>query len=90
MALQIEFTSTSGAAGNYLKIGSIIIQGSQVMARLDYFKDHQARLDGLRPYEVCCGKQPSYIITIDHDLPIYSQIYQHIKSLPDFAGAEDV
>jgi len=101
MALQKEFTLSSGYVANYVKISSLRQDKLNISLQIDLYKDATARNAGKSPAvsnfaakSVANLQYPNYSFVLTQeqfdDGDVYGYAYDYLKSLPIFSGADDV
>ena len=86
MALQLNYTSPQGAtsASGYIRISDFRGDKNNISFTVECFYNKDARDNGLQPLEY----KHFEIATPTTDM--LPALYNHLKTLPEFAGALDV
>ena len=101
MAVQINFTSKDGNSGNYVNFDPILQNKTTLILRMKYWKDLATRqASGAVPMnDELTGGNNDRIVGFKcvykgiYDLAsaknIFDQVYDYLKTLPEFNGAVD-
>ena len=86
MALQKEYETSSGITANYHKIGKINYEKeSGAYFEVEIYLNESARRDNKKPLET----RTFYSENINVDEPLVTQLYNYLKTLPEYEGAQD-